>query len=465
MASMRAILAGLPGWFWPCTVVFFAAWGRLLALGPHEVAVLVNTNSDASRRVAQAFVAGRHVPEQNVVGLDVPVPRKDGPASISPGEFMSRIWIPSLKTLRDRGVGNHILAWVYSVDFPVEVGTSPAMSITGFTFARGRDPGHDAIDRATYVSSLFGGPEQEGGAILSPQTFGRFRDWLGEEMPAPAMMLGFTGRNGNTEEQVVRCLKTGISSDGTAPTGTVFFVTSDDVRSVCRMWQFRQVQQALLRTGVHSTVTDKMPDASQSVLGLLMGADTANPAGLHLVPGSMAEHLTSAAGIFHSDNQTKLSAWIAAGATASSGTVVEPFANWRKFPSASFFVYYTGGCTMMESFYQSVRCPLQILLIGDPLARPWGEKGTVCMTELPSGVFRGKVRLSASGRSANGIRASRVDYLVDGRTIGSGDSVEWDTTGVVDGSHLIRIVAFGRGGAPSQWFSEQAVHVRNGTGR
>jgi hypothetical protein len=49
--------------------------------------------------------------------------------------------------------------------------------------------------------------------------------------------------------------------------------------------------------------------------------------------------------------------------------VTEPYNNWAKFPHARFHAYYAAGCTALESFYQSIASPVQILLLGDPLSR------------------------------------------------------------------------------------------------
>ena len=59
---------------WLATVAFCSiiAAPDVLALGPHEIVVLVNTNSDRSVRVAQEFVTLRSVPDANVVELSLP---------------------------------------------------------------------------------------------------------------------------------------------------------------------------------------------------------------------------------------------------------------------------------------------------------------------------------------------------------------------------------------------------------
>ena len=108
----------------------------------------------------------------------------------------------------------------------------------------------------------------------------------------------------------------------------------------------------------------------------------------------MCEHLTSESAKFTSASQTKLTAWLNAGVTASAGTVSEPYANWKKFPSAFYFCHYITGCTVIESFYQSVSSPLQVLFVGEPLAAPWAPRGKVEIFVEPSDdILSGKIKI------------------------------------------------------------------------
>ncbi|MEM8736139.1 MAG: hypothetical protein AAGG44_18055, partial [Planctomycetota bacterium] len=63
----------------------------------------------------------------------------------------------------------------------------------------------------------------------------------------------------------------------------------------------------------------------------------------------------------------------------SSGTVVEPYALQAKFPLPTLYVHYARGCSLVESFYQSVTGPYQLLIVGDPLCQPLshGPKQTI----------------------------------------------------------------------------------------
>jgi hypothetical protein len=106
-------------------------------------------------------------------------------------------------------------------------------------------------------------------------------------------------------------------------------------------------------------------------MGIMMGAEKVDPSQVgSFALGAMAENLTSWGAEFQKP-QTKITRWLEAGATATAGTVVEPYSIADKFPSARYFVHSVSGCTILESFYQSIACPLQNLLLGDPLAKPY----------------------------------------------------------------------------------------------
>jgi hypothetical protein len=178
------------------------------------------------------------------------------------------------------------------------------------------------------------------------------------------------------------------------------------------------------------------------------------------VPGSMAEHLTSLAGAFHVVSQTKLSVWIRAGASASTGAVVEPLANWRKFPNAWFYVHQAAGCTILESLYQSIRCPLQLLMIGDPLAQPWRPEAKLVLKSAAEPAATGSLEAQVEVKSEPGHRYGKVVYLLDGRVIGQGASLKYDPGREKAGEHTLRAVAYRTGMVRSQVFAEQKIALR-----
>jgi uncharacterized protein (TIGR03790 family) len=94
---------------------------------------------------------------------------------------------------------------------------------------------------------------------------------------------------------------------------------------------------------------------------------------LHFLPGALADHLTSTGGVLDgSSGQTTALAWIAAGASASYGTVSEPCNHVQKFPHPQvLLMHYLQGATALEAYWRSVLWPSQGLFVGDPLAAPF----------------------------------------------------------------------------------------------
>ena len=361
----------------------------------HHLLLLINKESQASKYVANEFVALRKIPDRNIVYLSIPKSLYAGRATITPEEFTSLIWNPTQAIIKKRGLENQILTWIYSVDFPIRIKTNSSdkkqMSLMGLTFLKNKIPDLDLVKNGTYLSKLFGGPNKQltltlnsmsfevkkeglGKKVKVPKEVYYLKNGLGTNMPLPSMMLGYVGENGNTVKEVILSLKKGRVSDHRGIHNGIYLIKTDDIRSKCRDWEFENVAKQLKSRNISVTITNQLPIKAKRIIGLMMGAKNPNPSKIKtFIPGAMAEHLTSWAGEFQK-NQTKMTAWIKAGATATAGTVVEPFANPNKSPSATFFSHYTAGCTMIESFYQSISCPLQILLLGDPLAKPYAPR-------------------------------------------------------------------------------------------
>lgn len=432
-------------------------------LAPQEVAVLVNANSPASKEVANHFVHLRHVPPQNVIYLDVPEAALTARAEISPEAFTTYIWEPAQATLQERGLDQHILAWIYSVDFPVRITTRPRTSLMGMTFLRNQFPADpEQVDRGLYLSPLYAGPDSPD----SPQTPGasllRYREHLGTDMPVPSMMLGYCGARGTSVATVLRNLQQGLAADGSAPRGTVYWHKVNDIRTEMRSWQFPLAQAELREAGVTGQVLEGLPEGANDIIGLQVGRADLNVgrAGRHR-PGSMAEHLTSHAGEFHLPQQTKLTDWIRAGATASAGTVTEPYSIWTKFPHARFFPHYARGHTMLESFYLSIRSPTQILLIGEPLARPWGRPQRLTVISLDEGPLRGEAAFVIAPLPP-GPLAYRV--WLNGKLQAAPSSATqfaFDTRDLPDGHHQLRVGAIQRGALVHSGFGELDLEVNN----
>lgn len=450
MSKALTVLTGI--------LVSINAWAQM----PHEVLLLVNAKSQPSMRVANTFAAARQIPERNIIYLDIPENIYGGTATVTQEQFTRLIWDPANATAKERGIDQQVLAWVYSVDFPIRVKTDDSdrkqMSVGGLTFMRNKVPGLSLVEDGKFHSKLFAGPNDRLKLSLISLSLGRHRNGLGEEaqlppevaylqhglqgdMPLPSMMLGYIGEKGNDVETVLDTIKNGVRSDHRGMRRGIYFVMSDDVRSKCREWQYYPAVNELKERGITATVTTNFPSGEKNVMGVMMGAKKVDPSEIvSFAPGAMAEHLTSWSAEFQRP-QTKLTEWIKAGATASVGAVVEPYSNANKFVSARFFVHYSSGCTMLESLYQSVACPLQTLMLGDPLAKPYAVPLSVKV--LGADTLDSEFTYVAQAKCRIPNIELRYGFLLDGREISAvsdSDSVYVRALKLPDGYHELRAV-------------------------
>ena len=425
------------------------------ALGPHEVALLVNEAAPGSAELADAWARLRGVPAANVVRLSVPAGTNGAPpVAITKEDFVARVWEPANARLAEAGVANHVLAWVYSSGFPARVADTPEtlaragtndLSIAGATFLRARwpaDPGA-AVALAGHVSPLFAGPAGKGGATRPPEALDQSRNALLDAMPLPAAMLAWTGPRGQAPEQALAALERAAAADSSFPANAFYFrLRPGDPRSDAREWEFADAAAALRALGAAAEISTNAPAAELGALGgYLDGARAVDPLPA-LAPGAFADHFTSFAGAFDQPTQMKAAAWLGAGAAFTAGTVAEPFARWEKFPAAHLLVRRREGLCALEALYASVRCPLQLLPLGDPLSSPWAPRLAPAIAGLPEdGVARAALVLRAvppEGAPAAGVR---YDWYVDGRPAGRGATFVWNVPALSPGKHEVRLVA------------------------
>ena len=440
---------------------------RAYALGPHELALLVNANSLASREVANQYARLRRIPECNIIEVHLPDSVRSARAEISPDDFNRLIWQPANAELAKRKLADHILAWAYSCDFPVRIQTDPPMSLHGLTFLRGVVPEAEAVRKGTYRSPVFAGPDRPDSPMGQPVSLERLAAMFQRNMPMPSMSLGVTGSRGQSIDEILACLQYGAIADGSKPNGRVCFVTNQDVRTEARIWQFPIAAKELKASGVGVDFEAAPPAADRSLVGIMLGLAVIDPPRYgHYLPGAIGDNLTSFAAAFDWPDQTKLTAWLRAGTVAASGTVAEPYAIWTKFPNARLFSHYARGCTVLESYYAAVRCPLQLFIVGDPLCAPWAEAQplTLVCTADDTDAATGKVDFAVTSFGGPESTPREFLYLLDGRSLNvtaTQGMISVETSALNDGWHELRAVGYTRGEVRHQSFAESGFTTRN----
>ena len=261
-------------------------------------------------------------------------------------------------------------------------------------------------------------------------------------------MLGVTYGRGNTVAEVLKYLERSAEADGTHPRGTIYFMKNDDIRSQVRDNLFPEAVKDLEKLGIDAKIVNgTLPLNRRDVQGVCMGTSDFNwkACGSTILPGALCEHFTSYGGIFKKGtSQTPLSEFLRYGAAGASGTVAEPYATWQKFPLPQIQVHYARGCTLAEAFYQSVYGPYQLLIVGDPLCRPWANipkveaKGVHNDDEV-----KGELVITPSGTVPNGGSIDRFELFVNGARAAqckAGGTLKLDTTLLPDGDQELRVV-------------------------
>ncbi len=318
-----------------------SAWGD--GLTADRLAVLYDRDDPASVRIARYYADRRHVPAANVIGLAVPER-----AVISRAE-LAELRDGMLERLPST-VQSLLLVW--SRPYAVE-----CMSITTAMTAGYRPAFCEPGCGLTLESPLYDLDEW-----LPTDTVG----WL------PAMLLP------SDDETLARAvIDRGIRADGTHPNGTVYLIRTPDLARNVRSAEYGQTQAAAAGRIVveekSTPITSPLPDAIAYFTG------TAWVKELPLIefrPGAAADHLTSTGGTLAFGRQMSVLAWLKAGATASYGAVSEPCNHLRKFPNTAVFLrHYLRGDSLLEAYWKSVAMPGQGLIVGEPLARPFGGSG------------------------------------------------------------------------------------------
>jgi uncharacterized protein (TIGR03790 family) len=266
-------------------------------------------------------------------------------------------------------------------------------------------------------------------------------------------MLGYTGHNGNTVDELTAMIDRAVATDGTRPGGAFYFMNNaaDKARNV-RAATYPTVVTALQALGFAAeTIDGILPVGRSNALGVMTGA--ANPnldsGQWSFAPGSapFADHLTSFAGTFDDDSQTKMSLWIAKGAVGSLGAVEEPCNYIGKFPNARLHLFYAQGATLAEAYYRSAAyVPFQMLFYGDPLARPFAFIPSVTVPDAPGGLVSGTISLSPQATTDRpNTFIAYFDLLLDGVKSGMAfpnQQFTIDTTQLAEGFHDLRVIAY-----------------------
>lgn len=438
--------------------------------GPENVFVVVNSSDAKSMAIANHFVSYRNIPSGSVLNIDWPNP----PHDTTLDEFRDRILAPTLAAIKKRSLGKQIDYIVYSSGFPYRVDLEQDIA--------GVKKGWASITSLTYLSDLVMGnriPAIQGPsanayakklrareAVVTRGFSRRYAiDMMGDRTNANndyahryylSTMLAYTkGEKGNSLAEVLQYLILANRADGTTPKGSMYFVKQEDIRSKVRDKLFPFVIDQLAKEGVRGEEIEGakdpvniLPRKKQDVMAAIVGYAKARwgDSGSTMLPGAIVDNFTSYGGrLGGGHSQVCLTHFLKYGAVAATGTVTEPYAILRKFPHPRMYVHYARGCSVAESYYQSVPQPFQLLIVGDPLCQPWAVAPDVEIKDLDtSKQLSGVIEFNVDAKSKQGNDIRSIELFVDGvfaKRVLPGKPVRFDTSRVADGFHELRAVA------------------------
>jgi uncharacterized protein (TIGR03790 family) len=305
-----------------------------------QLAVIINTADTLSVAIGNYYVQKRHIPKVNVIRLSF----NHDQDVMSVEEFAKVRKIVDLRT--DEQVQAYALTWTR----PYRVG---CMAITA-AFAFGANEKYCATGcKPTQLSPYF-----------NASTLRPFADLH----VRPAMIIAALDL-----EHAKELIDRGVRADGTAPRGTAYLVQTDDRPRNVRASEYSQAAAALSHSIdiriLQAPAIENRPD----VMFYFIGSAAVPALGTNrFLPGAVADHLTSFAGMLTDSPQMSSLRWLEAGATGSYGTVVEPCNLLGKFPYVPVLMaHYLAGETLVEAYWKSVAMPGQGLFIGEPLAAPF----------------------------------------------------------------------------------------------
>jgi len=323
-----------------------------------HVLVLYKQDDALSKQIAHYYAERRHVPKSQVVGVTLP----NQSNQLSPEQFS--IITQQLATELNDSIKVILLTW----HTPYRVG---CMSITsafalGFdTKYCGRVPAKKSKCNPTAISPYYNDQSD----LL----------WQKDSPLKLSMML-----SAETFQQAKALIDRGVAADNTYPEGHAYLVkTHDRARSTRTsiFKRFADIWQHHHNIHAHfiddsALKTDTSIKHKTDILFYQTGLkQVPNIATNSYLPGAIADHLTSGAGIgIAHTGQMKAFRWLENGVTGSYGAVIEPCNFPEKFPNPQILIpSYANGDSLIEAYWKSVQQPGEGLFIGEPLARPWSK--------------------------------------------------------------------------------------------
>ncbi|MBV2120472.1 MAG: TIGR03790 family protein [Candidatus Thiodiazotropha sp. (ex Ctena orbiculata)] len=331
-----------------------------------QLAVVVNDQDPLSQRIGNYYVEARGIPATNLLQVSF----KPGKKTLAPQQF--RELRQKLLEITPPAIQAYAITWVA----PFRVGCMSITSALAFGYDKAWCSDHTCA--STRHSPYY---DYRG---VTPYDDLSIR---------PSITIA-----ANSFAKAKALIDRGIASDGTLPQGTAYLMSTQDKQRNVRAKDYLMTRR-LMHNWIETEVLrgNALRDREDVLFYFTGRTHIDGLETLKFLPGAIADHLTSSAGVLSGSKQMSALRWLEAGATGSFGTVVEPCNHLAKFPNPRLVMeHYSHGQTLLEAYWRSVEQPGEGLFIGEPLAAPFDKvvfkrrvTGTRLITRnLTAGLYR-----------------------------------------------------------------------------
>ena len=366
------------------TSIAFGALAQCAALGQGEsVAVLFNSKLPESKAVAEHYAKLRGIPANHLIGL----PLSDG-HTISRREFTVKLEQPLAAELARRnlldGKTASIRYLVLCWGVPIRVDKDDALNEDG----RSQAPSSLRRNEASVDSELAMLPQ----LAQAPKRFGIvtnpvFREADAKQISPANGVLMVARLDGPSARLAKRVVERAIAAEKDGLWGRAYVdlrgISSGQLKAGDE--RLRKVAEITRRSGF-TTVVDEKPETlpvgyPASHIAFYAGWYGINVEGVfaestvEFMPGAIAYHLHSYNGSMIRDAHARwIGPFINKGATATFGSVFEPYLQLTPDQPVFFSRLIQNGFTFGEAGYAATRAlSWQTVFVGDPLYRPFGR--------------------------------------------------------------------------------------------
>ncbi|HNY80476.1 MAG: TIGR03790 family protein [Sedimentisphaerales bacterium] len=394
-----------------CVLLILLCGRPVRALEPNDILVLANVNNPASVRLARYYCERRGVPNRHVVPLVLGATLRD---SISRDDYDMQIARPIRRLFATRQDLAHIKCLVATYGVPFRVGPRGPLAKSEDRLkqlrqqleqekeavaqleANGQKDSVEHRRRSLQVTFIQGeidcisGTETNASvdSELSMVLFGAYElyrwqpNMLRSTGPQPFRTLMVSRLDGPDDTIAKGLVDKALAAEAQGLKGTAYI----DSRGLFGKDPYSRYDQYLRDLALLIQLRTPLPVKEERTAALFEPGscpDTAIYCGWYSVskyvdafefaPGAVGFHIASfEAGGLHDPNSTQwCPAMLARGITATLGPVAEPYLHSFPPPKAFFSELFDGRC-LVEAFYRTNPFnSWQLVLIGDPLYRPF----------------------------------------------------------------------------------------------